>query len=153
MVVLRIVLVVHEIKEYLIISDLLDMMHYFPFIFITNLEIHWTRCLLAKYIVICFMEILKSLPMKQVLCQLRFWLTHCWRPETLGGSILTLGRSLRTSHGDGDPGDGYPILMVVGVLRCHHCFSSTCFHDSEGFVLARAVDCNLYWATTRARPH
>lgn len=40
MVVLRIVLVVHEIKEYLIISDLLDMMHYFPFIFITNLEIH-----------------------------------------------------------------------------------------------------------------
>ena len=40
MVVLRIVLVVHQIKEYLIINDNLDMMHYFPFIFITNLEIH-----------------------------------------------------------------------------------------------------------------
>ena len=37
---LRIVLVVHQIKECLITSDILDMMHYFLFIFITNLEIH-----------------------------------------------------------------------------------------------------------------
>ena len=120
MVVLRIVLVVHQIKEYLIINDNLDMMHYFPFIFITNLEIHWTRCLLAKYIVICFMEILKSANEASPLSA--EVLTHALLTPWNFGSVLTLGRSLRTSHGDGDPGDGNLILMVVGVLRCYYCF-------------------------------
>lgn len=48
-------------------------------------------------------------------------LTHTLLTPWNSGSILTLGRSLRTSHGDGDLGDGNPILMVVRVLRCHHC--------------------------------
>lgn len=124
MEVLKIVLVTHQIKEYLIISDILDMMHYFTFVFITNLEIHWTRCLLAKYIVICFTEIMINLPVRQVLCQLRLWRMYCWRPET--GSILTLGRSLRASCVDGDPGDGNPIPRGLGKLIFYCCFFYYC---------------------------
>lgn len=49
-------------------------------------------------------------------------LTHTLLMSWKFGPVLTLGRSLRTSHGDGDPGDGNLILMDVVVLRCYCCF-------------------------------
>ena len=51
------------------------------------------------------------------------------------------------------------LMMVIlfswlwGCLDVITAFSSTCLHDSEGFVLVWAVDCQLYWATSRAHPH
>lgn len=48
-------------------------------------------------------------------------MTHVLSTPWNFGSVLTLGRSLRASCVDGDPGDGNPIPRGLGMLRFYCC--------------------------------